>query len=57
MAEAPPPHVAAAAAVVDQWLKSRPPIVATAAPAVKEQSAAEKFRAYRLAQVEPPQKG
>jgi hypothetical protein len=56
MAGTPPAHVAAAAKVVDDWLKGQPPIAA-GTPAVKEQSAAEKFRAYRLAQFEPSQKG
>jgi hypothetical protein len=34
----PPPEVAAAAKVVDDWLKGRPPVAAAAAPASPETS-------------------
>lgn len=53
---APPPHVAAAAKVVDDWLKGQPPVVgAVQQPPVKKLSDAEKLdRARQFDQSKMP---
>jgi hypothetical protein len=48
----PPPHVAAATKIVDDWLKGQPGVLNTGTPQPRPETAAEKFRRQRLAQDE-----
>jgi hypothetical protein len=54
LADTPPPHVAAAAKIVDDWLKGQPPVAGNSPPVAKLSDAEKLNRARQYDQTKMP---